>query len=151
MRLALFQPDQPQNTGTILRLGACMGAEVHIIEPCGFPFSVKALRRAAMDYVDHVTITRHVDFSAFEAWRARDGGRLALLTTRASIAYTDTTFRDDDILLVGQESAGAPPEVHDAADMRLIIPMRPALRSLNVALSAAMVLGEAIRQTGPQT
>ncbi len=147
MRLALYQPDQPQNTGTILRLGACMGVDVHIIEPCGFPFSVKALRRAAMDYVDHVNITRHVDFEAFEAWREADGGRLALLSTKASTPYCDALYSKDDILLLGQESAGVPEAVHATADMRLIIPMQPQLRSLNVAISAAMVLGEALRQT----
>ena len=148
MDIALFEPDQPQNTGTMLRLGACMGTAVHIIEPCGFPFSVKALRRAAMDYVDHVVIHHHLDWDAFSNWCADHDRRLVLLTTKSSARYTDFAFEDDDILLVGRESAGVPESVAKAADARVRIPMTKEARSLNVAISMGMVLGEAIRQTG---
>jgi len=147
MQLALYQPDQPQNTGTILRLGACLDVPVHIIEPCGFPFSIKALRRAAMDYIDHVEIIHHVDFEAFEAWRSDHKARLILLTTKASEPYTEAEFAPSDILLLGQESSGVPANVHRLADLRLLIPMKRQMRSLNIAVSASMVLGEALRQT----
>lgn len=148
MQLALFQPDQPQNTGTLLRLGACLDIPVHIIEPCGFPFSPKAVKRYAMDYVDHVDMHHHLDWTAFEDRRKANGSRLVLLTTKSSEAYVDFQFEPDDILLVGSESTGAPDEVHTAADHRVAIPMHRAVRSLNVAVAAAMVLGEALRQTG---
>ncbi len=144
--LALFEPDIPQNTGTILRLAACLGLTAHIIEPAGFPTSDRAFRRAGMDYLDQVTIVRHATWAAFEAWRKDDGGRLVLLTTRAHTSYLDHAFQPGDILLFGRESAGVPEPVHQAADARLIIPMRVGLRSLNVAVAAAMVAGEAIRQ-----
>lgn len=148
LRLALFQPDIPQNTGTMLRMAACLGVTVEVIEPAGFDVSDRNLRRAGLDYLDHVAITRHPSWRAFEAWRASAGLRLVLASTQAAEAYTDFTFHPDDVVLVGRESAGVPPEVHAAADARVLIPMRPGLRSLNVAVSAAMILGEALRQTG---
>ena len=147
MRFALFQPDIPQNTGTILRLAACLGIEAHIIEPAGFPASDRALRRAGMDYLDQVTIVRHASWHAFDAWRNADGGRLILFTTRAIASYLDHVFCSSDILLFGRESSGVSEQVHQAADARLLIPMRPGLRSLNVAMAAAMAAGEAMRQT----
>jgi tRNA (cytidine/uridine-2'-O-)-methyltransferase len=148
MRIALFEPDIPQNTGTILRLCACLGIEAHIIEPAGFPTSDRAFRRAGMDYLDAVAIVRHTSWRDFEAWRRRHGHRLALFTTAAILSYLDYSFETDDILLFGRESAGVPEEIHAAADARLVIPMRPGLRSLNVAMVAAMAAGEALRQTG---
>jgi tRNA (cytidine/uridine-2'-O-)-methyltransferase len=148
LRLALFQPDIPQNAGTMLRLCACMGVGAAIIEPASFPVSDRAFRRAGMDYLDRIDIDRHISFAAFEAWRAETGQRLVLLTTRATVPHTKFAFELDDILLVGRESAGVPDVVHEAADARIIVPMRPALRSLNVAMAASMVLGEALRQTG---
>ena len=146
MRIALYEPDIPQNAGTILRLAACLGVEAHIIEPAGFPVSDRAFRRAGMDYLDAATIVRHVNWTAFEAWRRTAGARLVLLTTRACTSYLDHAYRTDDILLVGRESAGVPDRVHAAADSRLIVPIRSGMRSLNVAVAAAMVLGEALRQ-----
>lgn len=131
----------------MLRLCACLGVSAAIVEPAGFPVSDRHFRRAGMDYLDAVEIERHVSFSAFEAWRAQAGRRLVLLTTRAALAYTGLAYRDDDVLLVGRESAGVPETVHAAADARVLIPMRPPMRSLNVAVAAAMVLGEALRQT----
>jgi len=148
MRLALYQPDIPQNAGTLLRLAACLGVAADIVEPAGFPVSDRAFRRAGLDYLDKVSIVRHASFAAFEAERRAAGGRLVLLTTRAETSYLDARFRPDDTLMVGRESAGAPPEVHSAADLRIAVPMRPDLRSLNVAIAAAMVLSEALRQTG---
>ncbi len=144
MRLALFEPDIPQNTGALLRLGACLGVPVDIIEPCGFLLDDRRLRRAGMDYLDSVDMTRH---RSWQAYKAALQGRLLLLTTSGDVSYADFSFRPDDNLLVGRESAGAPPVVHDRATARLAIPLRPGLRSLNVALAAAMVLGEALRQT----
>jgi tRNA (cytidine/uridine-2'-O-)-methyltransferase len=148
MRIALYQPDIPQNTGTILRLCACLGIEAHIIEPAGFPTSDRAFRRAGMDYLDAVTIRRHAAWLDFETWRQAQGSRVVLFTTAATLSYLDFRFGADDVLLFGRESAGVAPEVHAAADARLMIPMRPGLRSLNVALAAAMAAGEALRQTG---
>lgn len=147
MRIALYEPDIPQNAGTILRLAACLGAEAHIIEPAGFPVSDRAFRRAGMDYLDRVSITRHPNWDAFNEWRRHAGARLILFTTRASISYLDHQYRRDDVLMFGRESAGVPDHVHDAADARLVIPIRPGLRSLNVAVACAMALGEAMRQT----
>jgi tRNA (cytidine/uridine-2'-O-)-methyltransferase len=146
MRIALFEPDIPQNTGTILRLAACLGVEAHIIEPAGFPTSDRAFRRAGMDYLDQVSLTRHASWDAFEAWRNAEGARLILFSTHASQSYLDHAFQRDDVLLFGRESSGLPPRVHEAADARLVIPMREGLRSLNVAIAAAMAVGEAIRQ-----
>jgi tRNA (cytidine/uridine-2'-O-)-methyltransferase len=147
MRIALYQPDIPQNTGTILRLAACLGVEAHIVEPAGFPSSDRAFRRAGMDYLDQVTLQRHASWIGFEKWRRARQLRLVLLTTRAATSYLDHRFQSDDILLFGRESSGVPAEVHAAADVRLKIPIRPGLRSLNVAMAAAMVAGEAMRQS----
>jgi tRNA (cytidine/uridine-2'-O-)-methyltransferase len=145
--LALYQPDIPQNTGTMLRLAACLGVPVAIIEPAGFDVSDRNFRRAGLDYLDQVAIARHPSWRAFQTWRAADGRRLVLATTRAATAYTDFAYRPEDVILLGRESAGVPEEVHAAADARLMIPMRPGLRSLNVAVAAAMLLGEVLRQT----
>lgn len=147
MRIALYAPDIPQNTGTILRLCACLGIEAHIIEPAGFPITDRAFRRAGMDYLDQVTIARHVSFAAFDDWRRTEGHRLALFTTKGATSYLAHDYRDSDILLFGRESAGAPDEIHAAADARLAIPMRPGVRSLNIAVAVAMVASEALRQT----
>jgi tRNA (cytidine/uridine-2'-O-)-methyltransferase len=148
MHIALFQPDIAQNTGTILRMAACFGLDAHIIEPTGFPITDRAFRRAGMDYLDHVSLTRHASWSAFEAWRREQKLRLVALTTKAATPYVDHAFCGTDILLLGRESAGLPDEVHAAADARLVIPMRADLRSLNVAMACAMVAGEAMRQVG---
>jgi len=148
MRIALYEPDIPQNTGTILRLAACLGVEAHIVEPAGFPTSDRAFRRAGMDYLDQVSIVRHTGWSAFEAWRRGNGLRLILFTTAAAVSYLDHGYRAGDILMFGRESAGVPETVHASADARLLIPMRTGLRSINVAMAAAMALGEAMRQTG---
>ncbi len=147
MRLALYQPDIPQNTGTILRLAACLEVSADIIEPCGFVLHNSGFRRAGLDYLDHVDLTRHVSWAAYLAAReaAPSAGRLVLLTTEATEPYTKFSFRADDSLLLGRESAGVPEDVDAAADARVVIPI--ALRSLNVAVAAAMVLGEALRQT----
>ena len=145
--LALYQPDIPQNAGTMLRLCACLGLDAALIGPAGFPLSDRHFRRAGMDYLDHVNIERHVSWREFEDWRAAKGRRLALLSTRGDTAYTDFIFQPGDIVMVGRESAGAPDEVHASAQARLRIPVRAGLRSLNVAVAAAMVLGEALRQT----
>ncbi len=149
MRIALYQPDIAQNTGTILRLCACCGLVAHIIEPAGFPVSDRALRRAGMDYLDHVKLFRHVSWPAFEQWRRGEQSppRLLLLTTAGATPYLDFMYRPDDVLLLGRESAGVPKAVHDAADARLVIPMQAGMRSLNVALAAAMAVGEMLRQT----
>jgi tRNA (cytidine/uridine-2'-O-)-methyltransferase len=148
MRLALYQPDIPQNAGTILRLCACLGVEAHIIEPSGFPTTDRAFRRAGMDYLDAVTIVRHRSWVDFADWRGRAGHRLILFSTAASVSYLDHRYQADDILLFGRESAGVPNEVHEAADARLRIPIRDGMRSLNVAVTAAIAVGEALRQTG---
>lgn len=147
MILALYCPDIAQNAGTCLRTGACLGVPVHLIEPAGFPVSGAAFRRAGMDYLDAADWHRHASFAAFEAWRTAAGRRLVLFTTKGAQPLHSFSFRRDDVLLFGRESAGVPPEVHEAADARLLIPLRPGLRSLNVAVSAAMALGEALRQT----
>ncbi len=147
MRLALYEPDIPQNTGTILRLAACLGIEAHIIEPTGFPGFDRAFRRAGMDYLDRVALTRHVSWAAFDRWRRAEDLRLILFTTAAERSYLDHAYRTGDILLFGRESAGVPEAVHAAADVRLKIPMEQSLRSLNIAMAAAMAAGEAIRQT----
>jgi tRNA (cytidine/uridine-2'-O-)-methyltransferase len=148
MQIALFQPDIPQNTGTILRLCACLNVSAHIIEPAGFPVSDRHFRRAGMDYLDQVTITRHDSWSKFEQWRHDKACRLVLFTTKAAGSYLDYRYDPADILLFGRESAGVPDDVAKAADARLVIPIKPGLRSLNVAMAAAMALGEALRQTG---
>jgi len=147
MRLALFQPDIPQNTGTLLRTAACLGLAVDIIEPCGFVFSDKQLRRSGMDYLDRVDLVRHSSWQAFSGSDIARQGRLVLLSTRADTPYTDAIFSPSDILMVGRESAGVPDDVFNAADVRINIPMTAGARSLNVAIAAAMVIGEALRQT----
>lgn len=145
MRLALYEPDIPQNTGAILRLSACLGVAADLIEPFGFIWDDRHLKRAGMDYLDQVELTRHRSWSAF---RAIPRGRLVLLTTQGTVSYHRFVYRPDDTLLFGRESAGVPAEVHAAADARLRVPMQPGRRSINVALAASMVLGEALRQTG---
>ena len=144
MRLALFQPDIPQNAGAALRLAACLGIGVDIIEPCGFVWSEPKMRRAGMDYLDSVDLKRH---SGWAAYKDQVAGRIVLLTTAAADRFDGFLFRADDTLLLGRESAGVPDDVHDAADARLRIPMIPGMRSLNVVNAAAIVLGEGLRQT----
>jgi tRNA (cytidine/uridine-2'-O-)-methyltransferase len=146
MRLALFEPEIAGNVGAVLRLGACMGAAVDLIEPMGFAWEDKRVRRTAMDYIDHVAVTRHASFDAFRA--TLGPSRLVLLTTKARHSVYDFAFRPDDVLLFGKESAGVPPQVAGQADEALRLPMRAPVRSLNLATSAALVLGEALRQTG---
>ena len=148
MQIALFQPDIPQNAGTILRLCACLDVSAHIIEPAGFPVSDRHFRRAGMDYLDQVSITRHDSWPKFEQWRQDGGYRLILFSTKAASCYLDFRYSAADILLFGRESAGVPDHVASAADARLVIPIKPGLRSLNVAVASAMALGEALRQTG---
>lgn len=145
MRLALYQPDIPQNTGTILRLAACLNLPVDIIGPAGFDMGDKALRRAALDYLDDVAITRHIDWPAFVA--ASAAARIVLITSHGSVAVPDFAFQPGDVILMGRESAGVPQAVHEAAFARLRIPIRPHLRSLNLAVATGMVLAEAFRQT----
>ncbi len=147
MRLALFQPDIPQNLGAAIRLCACLGPILEVIEPCAFPLSEKSLKRAALDYGEKAEIQLLASWSAFMDSPARREGRLVLFTTRGAAPYVDFAFAPGDTLLFGRESAGVPDEVHGAAEARLLIPMRPGLRSLNVATAAAMALGEALRQT----
>lgn len=144
MRLALFQPDIPQNAGALIRLGACLGVGIDIIEPCGFVLTDARFRRAGMDYLEMAAVTRH---SSWDAFRARLTGRLVLLTSKGSDPYTGFAFGPEDTLLLGRESAGVPDDVRDACDARLRIPLKAGLRSLNVAQAGAMVLGEALRQT----
>jgi len=146
MRLALYQPDIPQNTGTILRMAACFAVPADIIGPAGFDMRDSALRRAGLDYLDAVELTRHISFDAFVA--ARPAGRLVLLTTRGDAALSDFRFSPTDTLLLGRESAGVPEAVHKMADARVAIPIVAGLRSLNIAVAAAIALGEALRQTG---
>ena len=146
LRIALYQPDIAGNTGTILRMAACLDLAVDIIEPAGFDMSDRALKRAGMDYLEIAALTRHLDFARFEDWRRGQGRRLVLFSTKAMLAYTKFAFADRDVLLFGRESAGVPDHVRDAADAVLLIPMPGGGRSLNVALAAAMVVGEAIRQ-----
>jgi len=145
MRLALFEPDIPQNLGAFIRLSACLRVPLDIIEPCGFPVDDKRMRRAAMDYADLATIARHSSWTAFQ--RDKPPGRLVLLTTKGAADFPNVAFQADDILLFGRESAGVPDEVHQAADLRLRVPLQKGARSLNVALAAAMVVSEALRQT----
>jgi tRNA (cytidine/uridine-2'-O-)-methyltransferase len=147
MFLTLYQPDIPQNAGALIRLGACLGVTVEIIEPCGFLFSDQGLKRAGMDYLDRANLVRHASWSAWLERKQSRSGRLVLLTTKATLAYTAFVFEADDTIMLGRESAGVPDEVHAAADARLRIPLAPGLRSINVAQAGAMVLGEALRQT----
>jgi len=145
--IALYQPDIPQNTGTILRLCACMSATVHLIEPAGFPISDSALKRAGMDYLERASMRRHRSFADFELFRLTQNRRLILFTTKSDQSYTDFEYHADDILVMGRESTGVPQSVHDLVDARLTIPMAEGMRSINVAVSAGMALGEALRQT----
>jgi tRNA (cytidine/uridine-2'-O-)-methyltransferase len=144
IEIALYQPDIPPNAATIMRMAACLGLRVRLIEPAGFTWSDSSLKRAGMDYLDHALVVRDASWSAFR--EATKGQRLILASTKAETPYTDFTFCPGDILLMGRESSGVPPEVHEAADARLLIPMRTGLRSLNVALACAMITGEALRQ-----
>jgi tRNA (cytidine/uridine-2'-O-)-methyltransferase len=144
LRIALYQPDIAGNVGTILRLSACMGVPCDIIEPCGFPFSDKALKRAGMDYATAANVQRHLDWDAF---RSTVKGRLVLMTNRGAVGLYDAQFQPDDVLLMGSESAGVPEDIHDQADLRIRIPMAAGFRSLNVAVAAGIALGEALRQT----
>ena len=148
MRIGLYEPDIPQNTGTILRLCACLGVEAHIIEPAGFPVTDRAFRRAGMDYLDRVTIMRHGSWVEFDGWRRREQLALALITTAAKRSFLDHAYGEREVLLFGRESAGVPQAVHEAADVRLRIPIARGLRSLNVAMAVALVAGESLRQTG---
>lgn len=146
LRLALFEPDIPQNAGTLFRLGACLGVPVDLIEPAGFDASDRNLRRAGLDYLDHAVIRRHVSFRHFEAFCAERGARLVLATTHGAVAHTRFAFQPGDIVMLGRESAGAPAHVHEAAEARIYIPQRAGLRSLNIAVAGAMIIGEALRQ-----
>ena len=151
MRLALFQPDIPQNTGTLLRLGACLGVEIDIIEPCGFLFNEKAMRRAGMDYLEFVKYRRHnswADFLAYREAHKDEYGRLVLMTTKGAQSFVDFKFLPNDVILMGRESAGVPENVHQTVDARLLIPMASEARSINMAISAAMALSEGLRQIG---
>jgi tRNA (cytidine/uridine-2'-O-)-methyltransferase len=148
MQIALYQPDIAPNAGTILRMCACFALPAHIIEPAGFPVGDRAFRRAGMDYLDAVALTCHASWDPFEAWRRDAGHRLVVLSTRAERSFLDHRFAAGDILLFGRESSGLPDAVHAAADARLRIPMRPGLRSLNVAMACAMAIAEGLRQTG---
>ena len=146
LRIALYQPDIPGNTGTILRMAACLGFAVDLIEPAGFDISDRSLKRAGMDYLEQAALTRHANWQHFDDWRKKQGKRLVLLSTKAAVPYTQYQFQKNDILLFGRESAGVPDSIQDMADARLIIPMVPGARSLNLAVSVALTAGEALRQ-----
>lgn len=148
MRLVLFQPDIPQNTGTMVRLAACLGVAVDIVEPAGFDVSDRNFRRSGMDYLDRVEIVRHPSWRAFDVWRREKGFRLVLATTQGATPHVDFPFAAGDAIVMGRESSGAPDYVHEAADARVRVPLRPGMRSLNVAVCAGMILGEALRRTG---
>ena len=145
--IALYQPDIPQNTGTILRLAACLNVTVHIIEPCGFKFNSQSLRRAGLDYIERTKIQKHQDWKSFDLWNQSSNQRLLLLTTKSSENYTKFTYQENDILLMGRESAGVPESIHNRVDAKLKIPMVSGERSINVAIATGMVLGESLRQT----
>ena len=147
MRIALYQPDIPQNTGNIFRLGACLGVSVDIIEPTGFIFDDKKLKRSAMDYIDYIDYKRHLDWEHFHEWSQKNKFRLILMTTKASQSFYKFEFHSSDILLFGRESAGVPEEIHQLVDHRLTIPMKEGVRSINLSSSVALVLGEGLRQT----
>lgn len=147
MRIALYQPDMPQNTAALIRLAACLGLSVEVIEPCGFLWDDRRLRRVGMDYLDRVALRRHRSWIAFQAAADLTGARRLLLTTAADQPYTAFAFRPDDVLILGRESGGVPDAVHADVDARLGIPMAAGARSLNVVVAAAMVAGEALRQT----
>lgn len=147
VELALYQPDIAQNTGTLMRLSACLGIKLHIIHPTGFAFSRASLRRSGLDYLDFADVEEHVSFARFDDWRRQAGRRLVLATTKGELSVYDALYDPRDIIMVGRESAGVPETVAEAADLRVRIPMRSGLRSINVALSATLILGEAMRQT----
>ena len=147
MRIALFQPDIPQNTGNIFRLGACLGIPVDIIEPTGFIFDDKKFKRSAMDYIDHIDYKRHIDWEHFYEWSQKKKFRLILMTTKTNQSFYKFQFKSSDILLFGRESAGVPDKVHQIVDHRLTIPMKVGVRSINLSSSVALVVGEGIRQT----
>ena len=146
MRIALFEPDIPQNTGNILRLGACLGIEIDIIEPTGYVFDDKRFKRSSMDYINHINYKRHLDWDTFYEWSEKNNFRLILLTTKSKKKYTEYKFKHNDILLFGRESAGVPQNVHDIVNEQLTIPMKKNLRSINVSSSVSLVAGEACRQ-----
>jgi tRNA (cytidine/uridine-2'-O-)-methyltransferase len=146
LHIALYQPEIPGNTGAVLRLGACLGVAIDVIEPTGFDISDKNLKRAGMDYLEMAALRRHIDFRHFDAWRRKEGRRLVLLSTKAATSYLDFAFLPDDVLMLGRESAGVPDDVHALADARVLIPMVPGARSLNLSVSAAIVASEARRQ-----
>lgn len=146
VRLALYEPDIPQNAGTLFRLGACLGVPVDLIEPAGFDVSDRNLRRAGMDYIESAVILRHLSFAHFENWRHENGARLVLATTKATMSFLDFAFRPGDIVMLGRESAGVPDTVHDCADHRITVPIREGLRSLNIAVAGAILISEALRQ-----
>lgn len=148
LALALYQPDIAQNTGTLLRFGACLDLPVHVIHPTGFPFSRTALKRSGMDYLDYVNLIEHDSYEQFNLWRKSEKRRIALLTTHGSTSVYEIDFDQSDILLMGRESSGVPEHVTQEADLKLRIPMKPGLRSLNIAIAASLVVGEAKRQTG---
>jgi len=147
VKIALYQPDIAANVGAIMRLGACLDVAVDVIEPCGFPFDMRQIRRVALDYIEHVDLSRHASWETFLSAHREQGGRLILLSTEGQARYDKFAFRPDDTLLLGRESAGVPPEVRAAADDCVTVPMAANMRSLNVASACAMVLGEALRQT----
>ena len=146
MRIALYEPDIPQNTGNIFRLAACMGVSVDIIEPAGFFFDDKRLERSLMDYIAHLDYKRHVDWDTFCTWYQKHQFKIILITTHAKKKYVDYKFKNNDILLFGSESSGVPQEIHQCADERLLIPMKKGLRSLNISSAVSMIVGEALRQ-----
>jgi tRNA (cytidine/uridine-2'-O-)-methyltransferase len=146
LRIALYEPDIPQNAGTLMRLAACFDLDLDLIEPAGFDASDRNLRRAGLDYLSHLRLTRHLSFAHFETWRKQSGFRLVLATTQGAVAHHLFRFERGDIILLGRESAGVPELVHETADARVLIPIRPGLRSLNVAVAGAILAGEAMRQ-----
>ena len=146
MRIALFQPDIPQNTGNIFRLGACLGIEIDIIEPTGYIFDDKRFKRSSMDYIKYINYQRHLDWDTFFAWAKKNNYRIILLTTKSTKKYTEYSYKKNDILLFGRESAGVPEFVHEKVDEKLTIPMINGVRSINVSSSVAMIVGEACRQ-----
>ena len=147
MRIALYQPDIPQNTGNIFRLGACLGVSVDIIEPTGFIFDDKKFKRSAMDYINHIEYKRHIDWKNFYNWTKKNKFRLILMTTKTSQSFYKFEFFSTDILLFGRESAGVPEKIHQLVDHRLTIPMKEGVRSINLSSSVALVIGESLRQT----
>lgn len=147
IQIALYQPDIPGNTGTIMRMAACLGVPLHIIEPAGFDLSERNLKRAGMDYLEVTNLTRHISWEAFFDWHIKEKNRLVLASTKAAQPYCDLTYKDNDVLLFGRESSGVPDNVHETVDERILIEMQPNMRSLNLAMSVAMITGEALRQT----